>query len=160
MLNDVCKRLISMYKLRARFSTSLPFDTHHVCRSYNIYIYIHIYVRMYVCMYVYIYIYIYICGLRLAVVGAALLAAGLVEPGPHHDPVVPAVLHAIDLAEVDIGDDMIAGCRHLCDLIPPYGEERRLLERSAAGARERRMLVICICTCICICMYMCICVGI
>merc|ERR1740120_554262 len=58
-------------------------------------------------------------GLGLAVLAAALLAGGLVEPSPHHHAVHAAVHHAVDLAEVHIGDDMVARTCHLSLLATP-----------------------------------------
>merc|ERR1719401_475510 len=57
--------------------------------------------------------------LRLAGRRTALLAARLVEPCLHHHPVEAPMLHAIDLAEVHVREDIVASCRHLADLASP-----------------------------------------
>merc|ERR1719330_614198 len=56
--------------------------------------------------------------LGLAILGPALLPAGLVEPSSaaQEGPIVAAREHAIDLPEVHVWDDMVAGTRHGLEL--------------------------------------------
>ena len=78
--------------------------------------------------------------LLLASVGATLLAAGLVQPGAHENPVLPTSLASVDLPEVHIGDDVVASVTHgnRPTDFSPLARLRLILEQDARWPKWQR----------------------